>query len=117
MSYAPIRGSMAITVGSQFQGNPRLNGSTLMEFVHVETATIAFFVQASRAGTEFPDDFQKQLRYSHLDWIVLDAKNRDSFTGILPQLWGLQPMTVEVAAMLTAPSMKAGAEVCTEQLP
>lgn len=42
----------------------------------------------------------------HLDWIHLESPSTANFTGILPQLWGLEARTPEVDAMLVAPSQR-----------
>ncbi|CAE8589542.1 unnamed protein product [Polarella glacialis] len=106
--------SVRMEIGSR-RHTPRLGGSDIMEYIAVETETISFTIQASHAGTEFPEDFEKQLKYSHLDWVALDMRREESYTGILPELWGTLPMTEKVAAMLTPPSQKAGFQVCGEE--
>ena len=78
--------------------------SPLLEFVIVETASVSFMIHASPAGTEFPDDIQKQVENTHLDWINLDMSPNARFTGILPQIWGMQPRSPKVEGMLIAPS-------------
>ena len=78
--------------------------SPLLEFVIVETASVSFMIHASPAGTEFPDDIQKQMENMHLDWINLDMSPNGRFSGILPQIWGMQPRSPEVESMLIAPS-------------
>ena len=78
--------------------------SPLLEFVIVETASVSFMIHASPAGTEFPDDIQKQVENMHLDWINLDMSPNGRFSGILPQIWGMQPRSPEVESMLIAPS-------------
>ena len=78
--------------------------SPLLEFVIVETASVSFMIHASPAGTEFPDDIQKQVENMHLDWINLDMSPNGRFSGILPQIWGMQPRSPEVEGMLIAPS-------------
>jgi len=78
--------------------------SPLLEFVIVETASVSFMIHASPAGTEFPDDIQKQVENMHLDWINLDMSPNGRFAGILPQIWGMQPRSPEVESMLIAPS-------------
>lgn len=78
--------------------------SPLLEFVIVETASVSFMIHASPAGTEFQDDIQKQVENLHLDWINLDMSPNGRFSGILPQIWGMQPRSPEVEGMLIAPS-------------
>eukprot|EP00438_Fugacium_kawagutii_P000386 Skav234115 [mRNA] locus=scaffold4487:105770:106384:- [translate_table: standard] len=103
-----------VGVGSHMMSLPNPRHTPLLEFVVVESKTISFMVHASHASAEFPDDFDQQLKYMHLDWINLDMADPRTFlfTGILPQIWGIQPRTVEVEAMLIAPSKKQGA-ICS----
>lgn len=93
-----------VGVGSRVVDPPRVHHSRLLEFVLVESDSISFMVHAAHAGAEFPGDFQKQVDNTHLDWINLEMVKSSHFSGILPQIWGLEPRTSEVEAMLIAPS-------------
>lgn len=103
-----------VGVGSRTVNPPRLHHTPVLEFVMVESDSISFMVHASHAGAEFPDDFDKQVKNTHLDWINLEMVDpkKNGFKGILPQIWRVQPRTPEVEAMLIAPSKKEMA-VCT----
>lgn len=73
----------------------------------------SFILVASHAGNEFPNDIELQKKHAHLDWITREMVGTKHFTGILPQIWGVQqPLSAEVAAMLQAPSESA--QVCAE---
>lgn len=103
-----------VGVGARTVNPPRLHHTPVLEFVMVESDSISFMVHAAHAGAEFPDDFDQQVKNTHLDWINLDMVDpkKNGFKGILPQIWRVQPRTPEVEAMLIAPSKKAMA-VCT----
>lgn len=103
-----------VAVGTRTVSPPRLHHTPVLEFVMVESDSISFMVHASHAGAEFPDDFDKQVKNTHLDWINLEMVDpkKNGFKGILPQIWRVQPRTAEVEAMLIAPSKKEMA-VCT----
>jgi hypothetical protein len=88
-------------------GRPRTHSVEKAEYVLVETATVAFAVFASHAGTEFPSNIEMQAKHTHLDWVCLDMNEdaKSSFSGILPELWGWStPLSDKVAAMLRPPS-------------
>jgi hypothetical protein len=111
--YATPDGSAKVGIGTQRYDPPRLHGQPITEFVSVETASIAFVLVASHAGNEFPHDIPLQKKHAHLDWITREMVGATSFTGILPQIWGVQqPLSAEVAAMLQSPSESA--HICEE---
>lgn len=104
-SLQAVHGSnVKIGVGSKRFDPPRLHGASLVEFVHVESPSASFLIHASHAGTEFPEDLNLQAKYAHLDWMSFDLVDVDSFTGILPELWGVQPLSDQVAQMKIPPS-------------
>lgn len=105
--------AVKLGVGTQRYDPPRLHGQPVTEFVNIETASISFILVASHAGNEFPNDIELQKKHAHLDWITREMVGTKHFTGILPQIWGVQqPLSAEVAAMLQAPSESA--QVCAE---
>jgi len=101
--YAGANGTR-VAVGVRSFRHLASNGN--LEFVMVESPSISFMIHASPAATEFPKDAEKQLEFRHLDWIHLESPSTANFTGILPQLWGLEARTPEVDAMLVAPSQR-----------
>jgi hypothetical protein len=97
-------GQVKIAIGSKRQDPPRMHGEPITEFVNVETKSMSFVLVPSHAGNEFPDDFQMQKKYAHMDWVTREMIGTKSFTGILPQIWGVQPLSAEVADMLKSPA-------------
>lgn len=109
--------NIRIGIGERAFHPPRVHGLPVMQYLHVEAPSAAFIIMASHAGNEFPHDYELQAKYAHLDWICLDLVNVASFSGILPELWGVQPQSEQVAAMTVPPSMaQCGAGlVCNTQ--
>eukprot|EP00930_Biecheleria_cincta_P022759 TRINITY_DN16569_c0_g1_i1.p1 TRINITY_DN16569_c0_g1~~TRINITY_DN16569_c0_g1_i1.p1 ORF type:complete len:447 (+),score=71.08 TRINITY_DN16569_c0_g1_i1:25-1365(+) len=106
-------GQVKVAIGFRRHDTPRLRGDPITEYVNVETKSITFLLVASHAGNEFPDDVEMQNKYVHLDWITREMIGTQSFTGILPQIWGVQkPMSEEVASMLRSPAESAA--ICAE---
>eukprot|EP00930_Biecheleria_cincta_P005916 TRINITY_DN106874_c0_g1_i1.p1 TRINITY_DN106874_c0_g1~~TRINITY_DN106874_c0_g1_i1.p1 ORF type:complete len:535 (+),score=91.20 TRINITY_DN106874_c0_g1_i1:54-1658(+) len=116
-SLRSVQGStVKIGVGSKRFDPPRLHGSPLVEFVHIESPSASFLIHASHAGTEFPDDLSLQAKYAHLDWMSFDLVGVDSFSGILPELWGIQPLSDQVAQMKIPPSQIRGVgQICQQE--
>jgi hypothetical protein len=111
--FASRDSSVKVGVGTQKFDPPRLHGQPVTEFVNVETASISFVLVASHAGNEFPNDLELQKKHAHMDWITREMVGTKSFTGILPQIWGVQqPLSPQVAAMLQEPT--EAAQICTE---
>jgi len=106
-------GSVKDAIGTTRYDPPRLHGQPITEYINVETASTSFTIVASHAGNEFPDDIELQKKHAHLDWITHEMFGSKSFTGILPQIWGVQqPLSAEVAAMLQSPT--EAAQICVE---
>ncbi|CAJ1442477.1 unnamed protein product [Effrenium voratum] len=110
--YSAGSGNVKVGVGARVVHPPRVHSSPLLEFVMVESESISFMVHASHAGSEFPGDAAKQVKYTHLDWITLEMPGMASFRGVLPQIWGVQPRQPEVEEMLVAPSQRKSMTVC-----
>lgn len=108
--YSVAGGSVRFGAAVQHGDRARLHSSsTQMEYLHVETASVSFVIYGSHAGTDFPDDVNLQAKYSHLDLHVMDIRGVDRLGGILPEIWGLTPRSLEVERMLTPPSQAAAA--------
>lgn len=97
--------AIRIGIGERAFHPPRVHGLPIMQYLHVEAPSAAFIIMASHAGNEFPNDYELQAKYAHLDWICLDLVNVASFSGILPELWGVQPQSEQVATMRVPPSL------------
>jgi hypothetical protein len=66
-----------------------------------------FYVCSSPADEYFGRDWEKSIRYAHLDIVMMEMA--EDATGIFPELWGLQPLSDATQALLDAkPNMKPG---------
>merc|ERR1712157_47812 len=92
---------------------PRLH-TTNLEVAYVEAPSIAFTITPVSATVEFPNNVHLAHKYRHLDLAIMDMTNEYNFTGIFPQLWGLQPITPEVKAMKTSPSKRYESQSCPQ---
>jgi len=107
--YGGNQGSVRIRIGqTASQNSVRKTFSQQFEYVYVETPELAFTICPAHANVEFPSDRVKALRYAHLDLLILEMRGETTFTGILPQLWGVLPLSEEVEAMTAPPD----AETC-----
>lgn len=105
--------SVKVAIGTERYDPPRLHGQPITEYINVETDSISFLIIASHAGNEFPGDIELQKKHAHLDWITQEMIGTRSYTGILPQIWGVQqPLSAEVADMLQSPTESA--QICVE---
>lgn len=97
------------------QDRPLL-ASSRTEYIHFETPSIGFLIVAAHAGNEFPDDWRLQLKYMHLDLLILEMPRKNEFKGILPEIWGIVPRSPEVEAMLSPPEEETelAPRVCQE---
>jgi len=100
-------GLIRFRVGRQMHVPPRTY-SNYFEYVYVQTPNLVFSITPAHAAVEYPDDAWKALQFSHLDMIVIDMKGEHGFTGILPELWGVIPLSEEVEAMTAPPEIEEG---------
>lgn len=100
------------------QDRPLL-ASSRTEYIQVETPSIGFLIVAAHAGNEFPEDWRLQLKYMHLDLLILEMPRKHEFTGILPEIWGTVPRSSAVEAMLSPPDTESAEllapTVCQDQ--
>lgn len=99
------------------QDRPLL-ASSRTEYIQVETPSIGFLIVAAHAGNEFPEDWRLQLKYMHLDLLILEMPRKHEFTGILPEIWGTVPRSSAVESMLSPPDTEAAElvpTVCQDQ--
>eukprot|EP00913_Durusdinium_trenchii_P011649 g10940.t1 len=82
-----------------------------MEFTAGESV---FLIVAAHAGNEFPDDPRLQLKYMHLDLLILEMPRKHEFGGILPEIWDIKPRSPLVTAMLQPPEP---VQVCEAKMP
>merc|ERR1719188_2644953 len=54
------------------------------------------FLVCSTAANEYYGPWRHlAIRYAHLDLVVHEVRNLTAFEGVLPELWGLRPMSDE----------------------
>jgi hypothetical protein len=105
--YATIRGDVRFRVGRQLHHPPRIF-SRSYEYVHIVAPDIVFAIAPAHAAVEFRSEWftgspDSAHKYAHLDMYIMQQVGEQNFGGILPQLWGVQPMTEEVQAMTKPP--------------
>ena len=54
----------------------------------------------SSSAQEFYRNGPLAAQHAHLDLEVIHMRNESNFTGLLPELWGLQPMSSGVADLV-----------------
>merc|ERR1712070_559312 len=72
------------------------------EAVHFESPGLAARVQASEA-TKFTAS-NTARHYTHLDLAFTNIVNVTSFSGILPEVWGVKAVSEETASFLIPPT-------------
>ncbi|CAJ1378263.1 unnamed protein product [Effrenium voratum] len=97
--------AVRFAVNCRQQDRPLL-ASSRTEYLHFETPSIVFLIVAAHAGNEFPHDMRLQLKYMHLDLLILEMPRKHEFRGVLPEIWGLQPRSEAVQTMLTPPEVE-----------
>ncbi|CAK8988068.1 unnamed protein product [Durusdinium trenchii] len=105
--------SVRFAIDCRKQDRPLL-ASAKTEYIHVETPSIVFLIVAAHAGNEFPDDPRLQLKYMHLDLLILEMPRKHEFGGILPEIWDIKPRSPLVTAMLQPPEP---VQVCEAKMP
>eukprot|EP00928_Gymnodinium_smaydae_P044281 TRINITY_DN29547_c0_g1_i1.p1 TRINITY_DN29547_c0_g1~~TRINITY_DN29547_c0_g1_i1.p1 ORF type:complete len:546 (+),score=74.18 TRINITY_DN29547_c0_g1_i1:89-1726(+) len=88
---------------------PRLHcklGYAEREVVYVQSPAIEFALITSEASEYCSGP--KRVEFAHLDMMILSMRGEHSFSGVLPELWGVRPTSEEVEA-LTVPG------VCTKE--
>merc|ERR1719247_2065340 len=65
------------------------------EGVLVMCDSVKLIIVSSSAWEYYWDDKDdnRAKKYSHLDFEIMDMKDSNSFTGLLPEVWGLKPPT------------------------
>lgn len=109
--FATHGGSVRFRVGRQQHNPPRVESNTY-EYVYIQTPDLVFGIAPSHAAVEFRNEwFQNERKsayqYTHLDMMIIHQEGERNFGGILPELWGVRPMSDEVRAMTIAPGDEA----------
>lgn len=86
----------------RFEVNCR-NQAARTEYLYFETPSLVFVITSSHAYVDFRDRPELAFKYMHLDFIVMEALRPQTFSGILPEIWDLQPRSALVNAMLQPP--------------
>lgn len=111
-SFTVSGGSVTLAIAARHSYPPRFHGTPRTEYVHVQTESISFVLYGSHAGQEFPDNFSAQAKYVHMDLYCIEMIGEESFTGVLPEIWGIRPMSEEVKDMLLPPSKRRKEAAC-----
>jgi len=100
--YVVDDGAVQFRVGRRLHDLPRVYSKTF-EYVYVQTPDITFAICPAHAAIEYPSDARKALKYAHLDMFILDMFDVRRFTGVLPELWGIIPLSDEVRSYTVQP--------------
>merc|ERR1719291_546716 len=75
--------------------NPRLTtiGNFPRECADIAGAYIHMYICSSAAHEYWGNRRELSLKYAHLDLAIIEVKNFDAVTGMLPELWGIHPMS------------------------
>jgi len=86
----------------------RTHGKNEVEYLYIETPSIAFGIYSSHAGNEFHEDIALQTKYKHLDFMIASSTLPwNEYKGVLPELWEVIPRSAAVQAMTISPMDKA----------
>merc|ERR550532_2925372 len=97
-------GGGAVTVTAQRQ-QARIGRIFQKEMVTIETENMAVKVFSSKAN-KYRDE-ALQLRNFHLDMSLTNVDLEEA-AGVLPEIWGIRPMSGQVKAMLSKPKLLRG---------
>jgi len=75
-------------------------GRARRECADVMSETLHFFICSSPANEYFGWQRHLAIQFAHLDVAVLEITNATSIDGLLPQLWGIKPLSEENAKFL-----------------
>lgn len=105
--YSTPDGVVQFRIGRQLHSPPR-HYSKAFEYVYVQTPDLVFNIAPAHAAVEFRKEwFQNERRsayqYAHLDIHFIHQEGERHFGGILPELWGVRPMSDRVHAMTLGP--------------
>eukprot|EP00930_Biecheleria_cincta_P018167 TRINITY_DN14240_c0_g1_i1.p1 TRINITY_DN14240_c0_g1~~TRINITY_DN14240_c0_g1_i1.p1 ORF type:complete len:1119 (+),score=124.63 TRINITY_DN14240_c0_g1_i1:425-3358(+) len=70
------------------------------ECVDVAGVSLHFYVCSAPADEYYGDLHHLSLRYMHLDIGVIEALDFKKLTGLLPELWGIQPMSANTESYI-----------------
>lgn len=91
-----------------------INGAR-REVVQIRCKSADLLVISSPAREYYGDLAHLAVKYAHLDIIVLEMKNRADVRGVLPELWGVKPLSNKTRAVMDSPPIvenASGHAVC-----
>jgi len=105
----------AISSGSVLS---RTIGRAQRECADVMGESLHFFICSAPAMEYFGGQRQLAIQFAHLDVAVLEITNAIDIDGLLPQLWGVKPLSDDNAKYLDdAPTSAMPANVSANELP
>eukprot|EP00929_Paragymnodinium_shiwhaense_P115127 TRINITY_DN83782_c0_g1_i1.p1 TRINITY_DN83782_c0_g1~~TRINITY_DN83782_c0_g1_i1.p1 ORF type:complete len:437 (+),score=86.27 TRINITY_DN83782_c0_g1_i1:115-1425(+) len=96
ISFSRIREHGSHKFGGELPDAPRREGAL------ITTGSMKLLI-LSTSAKEWHEDHYLAMKYSHLDLFVLEMREPETCTGVLPELWGVQPLTNETRAMMKTP--------------
>lgn len=70
------------------------------ECVDVAGVSLHFYVCSAPADEYYGDSHHLSLRYMHLDIGIIEVLDIKKLTGLLPELWGIQPMSASTESCI-----------------
>ena len=83
----------------RYLGTSKSSNAPPREAVMVVGRWVSLLITSSSAF-EYYMNGPLAAQHAHLDLDFVDMKNESSFTGLLPEVWGLQPMSDDTARLL-----------------
>jgi hypothetical protein len=83
-------------------------GGARREVVQIRCKSGHFLIVSSPATEYFGEHAYLAAKYAHLDVVILEMHDQASLRGVLPELWGLRPLSNTTKAMLTPPWSRNG---------
>jgi len=75
-------------------------GRHLRECAEVAGPSVRFHVCSSPASEYYGAQRHLSIKYAHLDFMIANIREHEEVSGLLPELWGLQPMSDSTKACL-----------------
>eukprot|EP00930_Biecheleria_cincta_P097181 TRINITY_DN88900_c0_g1_i1.p1 TRINITY_DN88900_c0_g1~~TRINITY_DN88900_c0_g1_i1.p1 ORF type:complete len:1243 (-),score=126.99 TRINITY_DN88900_c0_g1_i1:171-3776(-) len=91
-------------------GKHKCQKELCQEFAVIMSKSAKISIQSASA-VEYYGEGADALVHAHLDLMVFDMIDSHRFGGLLPEMWGIKPMTNETAALLVIPEASADSEL------
>jgi len=88
-------------------GQLKAGAAPRREAVYVASNSLKILILSSAAREYFierGDSFHQAMEYSHLDLEIMEIGDQSALRGMLPELWGMIPMSEETKALRKIPS-------------